>query len=219
MVTPRTSRLLFVAAIAGCTAACATLVDLGPEATLRDSDAGTGSPDAADDTTTGVDTGSPEAAAEAGTDAPVGFDGSYACGLPPAPNVACNACDEQNCCDLGIACAKSARCAEGMAKLLNCVYQTQCVGQVDQEYADAGVVQYQTCVLGHCVSQCFPKTICSMLAGCCKDIPADQLAAEQTCTGAVNQLDETNCQSVLDNILRPQLGSAFCGGPADAGGG
>jgi hypothetical protein len=215
------TRALFVAAVAGSIAACATLVDLGPEATLRDADAATGSLDAADDTSPGAgDVDSPEAGTtDGGRDAPLGQDAPYACGLPPAPNVACNACDEQNCCSLGIMCAQSARCAEGMAKLLDCVYDTTCVGQVDSEYADAGVVQYQTCVLGHCISQCFPKTICSMLARCCKDIPADQLAAKDTCTGAVNQLDESNCQNILDNVLRPQLGSQFCGGgSSDAGG-
>jgi hypothetical protein len=105
-----------------------------------------------------------------------------------------------------------------MAKLLDCVYDPACVAQVDNAYGDAGVVQYQTCVLHFCTVPCFPKAICSGLALCCKDIPADELAAKQTCIGAVNELDESNCQNILDNVLRPHLGSQFCGGPSPDGG-
>jgi hypothetical protein len=206
-------RLALVAAVTVSLVACAALVDLGPEATLRDSGVAL---DAGDDTTGDMpDTASPDS----GADAPLGPDAMYPCGLPPTPNAACSGCSNSNCCQLGIACAQHPRCAEGMSKLLDCVFQTTCVAQVDSAYADAGVVQFQTCVLNHCISQCFPKTICSQLAGCCKDIPSDMLAAQQTCIGAVNALDESNCQNILENVLRPQLGAQFCGGPTPADGG
>jgi hypothetical protein len=211
------NRIALAAAVAASMVACAALVDLGPEATLRDAgvDLDTGvTLDAGDDTTAEMpDTAAPD------TGGPVGPDAMYACGLPPTPNVACSGCSDQNCCDLGIACGMHPRCAEGMSKLLDCVFQTACVAQVDTEYADAGVLQFQTCVLDHCIQQCFPKMICSQLARCCQQIPPNMLAAQQTCIGAVNALDESNCQNILDNVLRPQLGEQFCGGPGPADGG
>ncbi len=191
-----------VLALGGAVAACAALVDLGPEATLRDA--------AAD---TFVDDDAPQPTVDA-PDEPTPLDSPYPCGLPQAPNADCNSCTDQYCCGISIACGQNAACAQASTLLLDCVFDTTCVGQIDREYADSGVVQLQTCVLGHCIKQCFPQKNCGALALCCKDIPPDQLASKETCTGAVNQLDESNCLSVLDNVLRPQLGAGFCGGDA-----
>jgi hypothetical protein len=112
----------------------------------------------------------------------------------------------------------NARCVEGTAQLLDCVFDQTCVAQVDRDYADTGLNQLQLCVLTYCIQDCFPKTICSALGRCCKSIPAGP--TQQTCIGTVNMLDENNCQSIVDNVLRPQLGGGFCPGVpgADAGG-
>jgi hypothetical protein len=200
-------------ALGGALAACAALVDLGPEATLRD-----GSTDTLD---TGLDASTddvddvsqPPVDARDATPPP---DSPYPCGLPQAPNLACNTCTDQYCCGPSVACSENAACTQASSLLLDCVFDQACVGKIDHDYADSGVNQLQTCVLGHCVSQCFPGPKCLALARCCKDIPADQLASKQTCTGTVNQLDEADCVSILDNVLRPSLGAGFCGGDAGA---
>jgi hypothetical protein len=134
----------------------------------------------------------------------------------------CNACSEQWCCQNGIDCARSARCAEGMQKLLECVYDVMCIAQVQEEYGDSGTTEFQTCVLNQCTTQCLPGPHCAQLARCCREInQTSQLAAWQVCVGAVNALDETKCVTILDGVLRPQLGPTFCGGaapPASDGG-
>lgn len=194
---------------------CSALLDLGPEATLRDAST-TDMPDG-DTTDTSADSNVP---AESGLpDAEGPMETGPKCGLTPAPNATCNMCNEAWCCANGIACARNPRCAEGMAKLLDCVYDTTCVGSIDHDYADAGVVQYQACVINHCAAQCFPGPRCSALARCCKQIAQDELAAKQTCIGAVNTLDDMTCDNILNNTLRPQLGAQFCGGTAPADGG
>ncbi len=189
--------------------ACDSLVGLGPEATLRE--AGSAHP--------GLEAGvvgeasTPESSMPE-AEAP---ESGLSCGLMPAANKVCDTCSNVHCCDISVECGKHPRCAEGLAKLLDCVFDATCVEQIDTEYADAGVVDLQTCVLMYCVKDCFPGKICSQLAACCKDIPPS--AARDVCIGTVNLLDESNCTSILDNTLRPQLGSQFCGGPApvDAG--
>jgi hypothetical protein len=111
------------------------------------------------------------------------------------------------------------RCPQGLQELLNCVFDQTCVNQVDNEYAGTGVVELQNCVVNYCTGACFPGQLCGMLATCCKDIPDADSVAFQVCVGAVNLLDENNCTKVLNNTLRRELGSQFCGGPApDAGG-
>jgi hypothetical protein len=188
--------------------ACDVLVDLGPKATLRD--AGDGPTIEAGLDTGAPDTGVPEAGAP---------ESGLSCGLPPVANKPCDECTDQYCCAVSEACGKSARCTQGTAALLDCVYDPVCVGQVDNEYLDAGVVELQNCVVNYC-GVCFPGMNCNTLAGCCKDIPDAQAIARQLCIGTVNQLDEMNCKKVLEGTLRQALGSQFCGGPApDAGGG
>jgi hypothetical protein len=217
-------RPVIVAALGGSLASCAwmagcdALIGLGPEATLHDAgdgvlaDAGDASlpVDAGSDTNTNpLDASAPEADAQ---------ESGLTCGLPPAANEVCNGCSNLHCCAQTMACAMSSRCATGSVQLQDCVYDPACVAQIDNEYADTGITQLQACVLTYCSKYCFPKTTCSALARCCKDIPAG--APRQTCVGAVNTLDETNCGSILVNVLRPEIDSGFCpgAGGVDAGG-
>lgn len=197
---PATVIGLSLAAGAGL-AACDTLVGLGPEATLRDA----GGP--ALDAGVAADANGYEAAMpEAGS----------SCGLPPAGNMTCEMCSVQNCCPVTVACSMNAACAQASSKLLDCVYDPTCITEVDNEYADTGVVALQTCTLKYCIGVCFPGMVCSQLAQCCKGLASP---LDQVCIDTVNQLDEANCEKVLDDTLRAQLGSQFCGGPApvDAG--
>jgi hypothetical protein len=222
------NRPVIAAALGGSVAACAwmagcdALIGLGPEATLHDED--TGVPTQGGDSGAPVDGGgdtnsndSNSNALDSATPAPDAPEGGLTCGLPPAPNATCNGCSNQHCCAETMACAMSSRCATGSVQLQDCVYDPTCVAQVDNENADTGLTQLQTCVLTYCVKYCFPKTTCSALARCCKEIPPG--AARETCVGAVNTLDETNCESILVNLLRPEIDSGFCPGAGDLDGG
>jgi hypothetical protein len=187
---------------------CSGLLDLGPEATLRDAGVG--------------NTMDATPAPEAGSvlDAGAQGDALYQCGLAPAPNEACNNCSDQFCCDYGIQCSHSARCTEGMQKLLDCVYDPTCVEQVQEEYGDSGTRDFQSCVLHQCTTDCLPGPSCALLAGCCREIDkTSQFSAWEVCVGAVNALDESKCVTILDSVLRPRLGPTFCGGMAPADGG
>jgi hypothetical protein len=190
--------------------ACDALVDLGPTATLRDAGGPPPIEAGIDSRANAPDTGAPDADST---------ESGLSCGLAPAGNKGCDDCSNQYCCGISIACGKNPQCVVGEQQLVDCVFDAVCVSQVDTEFADAGVVDLQNCVVNYCTAACFPGPVCSMLAGCCKDVPDAQVVARQVCIGAVNLLDENNCMKVLVDTLRRELGSQFCGGPApDAGG-
>jgi hypothetical protein len=199
-----------VAALVGVTG-CDALIGLGPSASLADASA-----DASDATAQQEASPPQEASVEASSEggAP---EAGYACGLRMQESVACDTCDQMNCCDVNIACSKNPRCAEGALKLQQCIYDAVCVTQVDNDYADTGVLDLQNCTINNCYLPCFPMQNCGHLATCCKQIPASLPSALQACIAAVDKLDETGCQNFLDNILRSQFGSQFCTTPNDAG--
>jgi hypothetical protein len=203
-------RLVLAVAVAAAAAAalvaCDVLVDLGPTAKLRD--AGVVPPVETGPADTGViDAGPPDVM-------------MLTCGLQPVANKVCDDCTNQHCCDISTACGMNPKCIEGEMQLLNCVYQPVCVGQIDSEYPDTGVVDLQNCVINYCMAPCFPGAICNGLAPCCLEIGDAEALVRQVCVAAVNLLDENNCMKVLVDTLRPALGSQFCGGPPpDAGGG
>jgi hypothetical protein len=183
-------RALLAAGAAGTwLTACVWLADLGPDATLRDAavDEAPPPPDASDE---------PEAA-------------PFKCGLPPDPNAACNACNEQYCCPLGIQCNQDPRCVEAINCSLGCVYDPGCIQSCDTRYGDAGVfLTFQSCAIGQCSTVCLPGPECLKLARCCPFV--SDTAAHGVCVGTVNGLDENKCQNTLDNVLRQQLGANFC---------
>jgi hypothetical protein len=199
-------------------AGCGELVGLGPSATLGDASTEASSGSLPDATAPSEASSSDAPVAEAGGEAGAP-EGGYVCGLQPQGYPPCDSCDNDNCCDVSIACSKNPRCVEGTMMLENCVYDAKCVDLVDSEYADSGLNALQSCTVLSCIGPCFPGPICSQLATCCKDIPTDLPSALQVCISSVNKLVESGCESLLDNILRPQLGSQFCtGAPEDAGG-
>jgi hypothetical protein len=197
---------------------CEELVGLGPAAQQVDSSAdgttlqdalseqeGSSLQDATTDSPADAEAGAPEA--------------GYACGLMPQGNLACDTCDQTNCCNIDLACSKNPRCAEGARKLQDCIYDAVCVEQVDNDYADTGVLDLQSCTVNNCIGPCFPGQVCSHLATCCRGVPSGLPALLQVCISAVEKLDETGCQSFLDNTLLPQVPGACSGPPpADAGG-
>ncbi len=198
---------------------CDALLDLGPTASLLDATAEGAPPqDATSDGNAPQEAAPDSPVAEAGEAGPP--EGGYPCGLPPQGNVMCDTCDVESCCAIDLSCSRNARCAEGVAKLQNCIYNANCVDQIDNDYADTGVLALQQCTVNTCIEQCFPGPLCSQLATCCPDIPSTSPSALQVCISSVNKLDETGCQNILDGILRPQFGSQFCAGiaPGDAGG-
>jgi hypothetical protein len=197
---------------------CDALVGLGPSASLLDASS-EASPEASPADATMPDGGS---SVEAGSEASAPEAG-YPCGLQMRESTACDTCDVASCCQVNIDCSKNARCAEGAMKLQQCVYDAVCVTQVDNDYADTGVLDLQNCTISNCSLPCFPMKNCLQLATCCKQIPSNLPSALQTCIATVNKLDENGCQNILDNVLRNQLGAQFCtgandAGPADAGG-
>jgi hypothetical protein len=192
--------LALIAASGAAPVACAW-ADLGPEATLRDASTGD---DTADTGPGIVDVSSePEAS-------------QYKCGLPPDPNATCNACNEQHCCDLGVQCGQDPRCLGGINCSLDCVYDPACIAHCDDVYGDAGVfLTLEKCAISQCVNACVPGPECLTLAKCCPLLV--DVTEARVCIGTVDSLDEGNCQNLLDNVLRPQLGADFCGGPGDGG--
>jgi len=198
-------RALAAALAAVACAGCASLVDLGPEAILRD--AAPADPDAGE--------APPVPEASSPSEASTG-DAAFACGLTPHPNARCNACADDACCDLGWQCAADPVCVQGVQCSLDCAFDATCVGRCVSTYgADGGVyVDYQSCVISHCASDCLPGPVCAALARCCVAIQDPD--ARDLCAGAVNAGDEGGCITVVTNVLRPQLGPAFC--PAVAAG-
>jgi hypothetical protein len=188
-----------VAAIAMATPVACDWANLGAEATLRDATAGSGDQDGVEAAPIVDVVSEPEAS-------------QYKCGLPPDPNAACNACNEQNCCGLGIQCGQDPRCVAGINCSLDCVYDSTCVSQCDDEYGDAGVfLTFENCVLSQCVSVCLPGPECEQLARCCPLI--SDVVTKGACVGTVNALDEAKCKSTLDNLL------TFCTAGPDGGAG
>jgi hypothetical protein len=186
-------------------AGCASIVDLGPEATLREAAVADDGPPGDDEPTVHETGPAPEA--------------SFPCGVTPDPNPKCNACAVQNCCSLGKQCAADPMCVQGIQCSLDCVFDSTCVEQCLATYAtDGGVlVPYQTCAISNCESACLPGPICAALARCCLTIQ-DQ-SARELCAAAVNTADESGCVSIVTNVLRPQLGQSFCPAIGDAGAG
>jgi hypothetical protein len=192
--------------------ACDALVDLGPTATLLDSGSGPPSIDAGVDSRANVpETGAPDA------DVP---DSMLSCGLPADPNKDCDNCTNTNCCNISTACGMNPKCAMGEQLVLDCVYDQNCVNQVEGEYAEAGVpgvTDLVNCVVTYCSAYCLPGTNCSILGPCCEGIPDADTLARTVCIGAVNTLNENNCLKVLNAELRRQLGESFCPGAPDSG--
>jgi hypothetical protein len=200
---------IIVAAVTQLAAGCASFVDLGPQATLRDAALG-------DDSSTNDEPPVPDSAPA--------HEASFACGLTPHPNPKCNACAVGNCCALGLQCAADPTCVQGTQCSLDCVFDATCVGQCVSTYGtDGGIyVTYQDCVISHCTFDCLPGPVCSQLARCCLTI--QDPSTRELCAGAVNASDENGCIVVVTNVLRPQLGGSFCpaighAGAADAGDG
>jgi hypothetical protein len=191
-----------VAALAMAATVACGWASLGPEATLRDASAGA-DVDVVEAAPIVDAVSEPEAA-------------RYKCGLPPDPNAACNACNEQHCCDLGVQCGQDPRCATAINCSLRCVFDTTCIAQCDDEYADAGVfLTFENCAISQCINDCLPGPDCLQLAQCCPLIT--DVTAQNVCIGTVNALDEANCKNTLDNVLRPQLGPTFCVSGQDGG--
>jgi hypothetical protein len=198
---------------------CDALVGLGPSASLIDASDGPTLQDAtsSQDGNAVQDGGadSPDVVGDGEAGAP---EAGWACGLRPQGNVTCDTCDQTNCCDIDLTCAKDPHCAEAAMKLQDCIYDAVCVNQVDIEYADTGaLIDLQNCTINSCIVPCFPGPVCSHLATCCKSVPSSLSPLLQACISAVNKLDDNACQSFLDNTLLPQLPGA-CTPPADAGG-
>jgi hypothetical protein len=211
MVNRRVLTIAVGAAPLAAMVACDALVDLGPKATLRDAGAGPTIDAGVDSRTNAPDTGKPEGG--------LPDSSMLSCGLPPDPNKDCDNCTNMHCCDISTTCGMNPRCVVGEELLLNCVYDATCVNQVEAEYGDAGVVDLVNCVVTYCSDKCFAGPYCSVLAGCCKDVPDAQPVARTLCIGAVNLLDEMNCLKVLNDTLRRELGESFCPGAPDSGGG
>jgi len=160
-------------------AACAQVIDLGPEATLGHAAGGTG----------GIGAGGQAGAGPA-------------CGIPRAAIATCNDCFERLCCAEALVCAQDARCVQATQALNDCLYDITCVMQTNTAYADApGFTPFQTC-FGQCAADCMPNSDCLALATCCRQITDPWV--HDACRGVVNQDNAQQCQDALTSTFTVQ---------------
>lgn len=163
---------------------CALVIDLGDEPKLA-----TGS-DAAVDSTTPV-TGTDSSASTPDTGTPDTGGPAFQCGLPPSPNASCQACINQNCCDVSKACATNPKCVEGLDCIKHCLVQVNCVNSCLAKFPE--VADVSTCSAFQC-TKCTPGVECSNLGKCVFDLPQSNLLrlAQE---GRILNLDEAVCKS------------------------
>jgi hypothetical protein len=122
----------------------------------------------------------------------------YVCGLPPHPNPACDACLDQQCCDLSWRCAESSDgCADQSQCAVDCAYDAACLDACDRRYAAEPYAALQSCLVTDCLSDCLPSGPCRPLIACCAKAPGEG-ATRDACVDAVNRNDPGACQALID---------------------